>query len=337
MDCLCCADGGVGPSSDSEFLGSLCNLRSADGIPAQFPAEASRYVLYVVAGCPFAARPWTCLGFYGLTDAIRIIKCFPASYEDGWFLEAKSEGEKQLVHAFPDAAVDACPNGTHHIKQLYEKANPRFKGAISVPLLWDTNKDTAVSNASLGLAEMICTQMKPLATKNQDIDLFPSRLQESQLHEEHEELVKMLHARVTTAVYKIHGVMDGKEHDQLVKDYYDTLDELQDRISTKGPYLMGDSIRFADIILFISLIRLDLAYQWRFGLGRKNVREDYPILLAYMKRILALDGVGETVLPRDVMALYFLTLKWVQADKGRTLPLVPAAWEEQCGVDGCKF
>jgi len=47
--------------------------------------------------------------------------------------------------------------------------------------------------------------------------------------------------------------------------------------------------------------------------------------------------VAETVLPRDIMALYFLTLKWVQADNGRTLPQVPASWEEHCGVNGCKF
>jgi glutathionyl-hydroquinone reductase len=150
-------------------------------------------------------------------------------------------------------------------------------------------------------------------------------------------LVQMLHANVTTAVYKIHGIMDGRQHDQLVDAYYDTLDQLQDRIAKQGPYLMGDSIRFADLVLFISLIRLDLAYQWRFGLGRKNVREDYPILLTYMKRILALDGVGDTVLPRDIMALYFLTLKWVQSDKGRTLPQVPSSWKVQCSVDGCKF
>jgi len=236
--------------------------------------------------------------------------------------------------------VDSCPvvTGCHHLKQLYLKANPDFQGAISVPLLWDTVKDTAVSNSSLGLAEMLCTQLKPLATRNQDIDLFPSRLQEPALHQEHDALVKQLHARVTTAVYKIHGVMDGKTHDQLVNDYYETLDELQEQIVKKGNlFLMGDTIRFADIVLFISLVRLDLAYQWRFGLGRKNVREDYPVLLDYKKRILALDGVAETVLPRDIMALYFLTLKWVQADNGRTLPQVPASWEEHCGVNGCKF
>ena len=357
MDCLCCADGGVGPTSDSEFLGSLCRLHNnnkhnngeSSRIPAKFPAEPNRYSLYVVAGCPFAARPWTCLGFYGLSGSgssvsssssssdknkpmIRVIKCFPASYDAGWFLEPRSAGEHQLVQSFPDGQVDACPYNSHHLSQLYYKANSDFKGAISVPLLWDSVQDTAVSNSSLGLAEMICTQLRPMATRNIHVDLFPNRLTEPDLYQEHDALVKMLHTRVTTAVYKMNATQCGKTHDTLVDAYYATLDELQDRLQTAGPYLMGSQVRFADIVLFISLVRLDLAYQWRFGLGRKNVRENYPILLAYKKRILALDGIAETVLPRDIMALYFMTLKWVEQDKGRTLPQVPETWEKECCI-----
>jgi putative glutathione S-transferase len=302
---------------------------------AKFPAEAGgRYHLYVVAGCPFAARPWVCASFYGLTDPtiMRVVKCFPASYDGGWFFEAKSEGEKELVRAFPGASFDACPQNSHHLRQLYDKARPGFKGAISVPLLWDAHGDTAVSNSSLGLAEMICTQMLPLATRNQHERLFPSRVKEPDVHLEHEKLVRSLHSNVTTAVYRMNETKgDGELHDELVDGYYATLDELQDRIFRTGAYLMGDQIRFADIVLFISLVRLDLAYQWRFGLGRKSVREDYPVLLEYKRRILRRPGVAETILPRDIMALYFMTKKWTDANSGRTLPQVPAAWEGHCG------
>lgn len=42
MDCLCCSDGGRGPTSDTEFLGSVCNLDNGE---AKFPAEAGRYVM----------------------------------------------------------------------------------------------------------------------------------------------------------------------------------------------------------------------------------------------------------------------------------------------------
>jgi glutathionyl-hydroquinone reductase len=196
-----------------------------------------------------------------------------------------------------------------------------------------------VSNSSLGIAEMISTQMLPLATRHRDERLFPCRASEPDLHREHGELVRMLHKSVTTAPYRMNETAgDGALHDELVDAYYATLDDLQDRLRRNGPYLLGDKIRFADLVLFISLVRLDLAYQWRFGLGRKSVREDYPGLLEYKRRILRLPGIAETVLPRDIMALYFMTKKWTDAGSGKTLPQVPAAWEGHCGVSpaGCE-
>ena len=227
----------------------------------------------------------------------------------------------------------------HHISQLYELAKPGFQGAKSVPLLWDTQTHTAVSNSSLGLSEMIATQLVPtMATRNLDVALYPSRTKEKELYSEHDDLIKMIHSKITTAVYKINSTSNGKDHDRMVNDYYDTLEDLQKRIIDNGGYLLGPTIRFADLVLFISLIRLDLAYQWRFGLGRRSIRENYPGLLQYMSKMLRMEGMmGECVLPRDIMALYFMTPKWVNmsAVAGKTLPLVPEAWEEKCDSGTC--
>lgn len=348
MDCLCCAGGGKGPTSDTEFLGSICNLKkTSDGTPVIFPVEPNRYTLYLIAGCPFAARPWTVSSFYGLSgkanSVIKVCKCFPAAHDDGWFLTPVSDGEKELVDAFPIAQVDVDPNGydISHVRQLYEKAKPGFKGAISVPLLWDSKQDTAVSNSSLGLSEMIATQMRCRATRNADRVLFPCRETRPLEYQQHSDLVKKIHAQVTTPVYRINATTNGGEHDKLVDEYYSVLDEFERRLGGETPsshFLMGDEVRFADFVLFISLVRLDLAYQWRFGLGKKSIRENYPNLWKFQRRILQIPGIAETVLPRDIMALYFLTPKWVKACAGRmSLPQVPESWETGCTGEGCMF
>mmetsp|Transcript_8545 Transcript_8545/g.14193 ORF Transcript_8545/g.14193 Transcript_8545/m.14193 type:complete len:339 (+) Transcript_8545:83-1099(+) len=334
MDCLCCGAGGAGPATDTEFLGSVCNLVTSDGVPAKFPLEADRYILYVVAGCPFAARPWALQAIYGLP--IKVVKLFPASYEDGWFFQPASEGEKELVSNFPTAATDADPLGHDHLKELYDRANPDFKGVISVPLLWDTKRNTAVSNSSFGLSEMLETQLKPMATRNQDLELYPNSNDTPSLGKEHADLLKWIHSNVTTAVYKMNATQDGKLHDELVEDYYQSLNAMQDRLlqhdtttQSKHSFLMGAKVRFADIILCISLIRLDLAYQWRFGLGRYNIRDDYPRLQQFVQQIMEIEGIKETVFPRDIMALYFMTLKWTKNGNGRSLPQVPHSWESK--------
>ena len=126
---------GVGPTTDKEFLGSICNLYLKDGSNAKFPPEKDRYILYVAAGCPFAARPWVIQALYGLP--IQIVRLFPATEEDGWFFEPQSDGEKDLAKKIPSENVDKDPYGNHHLRQLYLKANPDFSGTVSVPLLWD--------------------------------------------------------------------------------------------------------------------------------------------------------------------------------------------------------
>jgi glutathionyl-hydroquinone reductase len=116
MDCMCCADGGVGTSTDNkEFLGSICRLNLPDGSTAKFPVEKDRYILCVAAGCPFAARPWIIQALYGLP--IDIIRLFPATADNGWFFEPKSEGENELVGKVPTNLVDSDPYDHHHLSQ----------------------------------------------------------------------------------------------------------------------------------------------------------------------------------------------------------------------------
>jgi hypothetical protein len=52
---------------------------------------------------------------------------------------------------------------------------------------------------------------------------------------------------------------------------------------------------------------------------------DYPRLKQFMEQVMAIEGVPESVIPRDIMAQYYMSLKWTE---GRSLPLVPQAWEK---------
>eukprot|EP00978_Attheya_sp_CCMP212_P010957 scaffold26683_cov47-Attheya_sp.AAC.2 len=324
MDCLCCEAGGEGPPSDTDFLGSICTSNEE----AKFPAEAERYTLYVAPGCPFAARPWAVVGFYGLNEkAMQVIRCFPASDQNGWFFEPISEGEKIICASLPQVTCDKDPHcGAHHLSQLYEIAKPGFDGTVSVPLLWDAKQGTAVSNNSMSLAEMISTQMRHLGTRHHDIKLFPDCYDPE--YKEHDELCHWLHENITRAPYKAVDTA-GQDQEMVADKYYSTLDGVQDRLSSSGAYLMGEHIRFADMLLWISLVRLDLAYQWRFGLGKFNIRENYPVLWEYQRRIFKISGMAETVIPREIMAQYYLSAKWVKT-VGHLVPLVPHTWYDAC-------
>ena len=114
---------------DAGFCNGLCpeSLGEAADAPIRFIAEPGRYVLYVSAGCPFAARPWMTSCALGITQSnvIRVARVFPGNSEDGWFVKPVSEAEKKTAAAFEgqDTHDEDDPvfaeNGWTHLRQMY--------------------------------------------------------------------------------------------------------------------------------------------------------------------------------------------------------------------------
>ena len=167
---------------------------TADGVlPAtKIPTEPNCYVLYVIAGCPFA----TCPSGHSSHLQSSHISLPPRTIKGGSLLRRPTEKSMRRQTFQPEAQIDLDPlPGSHHLKQLYTNGQSHiFKGAVSVPLLWDKDQDTAGSNPSLGLTEM---QYQGMATCNQNLGLHPS---DTAVNQEHLDLVKFLHSKMSTAV-----------------------------------------------------------------------------------------------------------------------------------------
>ena len=56
--------------------------------------------------------------------------------------------------------------------------------------------------------------------------------------------------------------------------------------------------------------------------------EDFPRLKTFCQQIFEIEGVKETVIPRDVMSQYFMSTKWTDI---QSLPMVPQSWEKSMG------
>ncbi len=57
---------------------------------------------------------------------------------------------------------------------------------------------------------------------------------------------------------------------------------------------MGNQLTEADIRLFVTLVRFDVAYHGIFKCNLRQIR-DYPYLDAFLSRMLAVPGIKETV------------------------------------------
>ncbi|HXP97936.1 MAG TPA: glutathione S-transferase C-terminal domain-containing protein [Telmatospirillum sp.] len=261
------------------FVRQLSSFRhwiTPDGAPGPsgaggFKAEADRYHLYVALICPWASRTLIARRLKGLDKIISVSVVEPELTAQGWRF-----GEK------PGDAV----NGAIHLHELYTKADRRYSGRATVPVLWDKARRTIVNNESADILRMFNSAFQTLVPSS--LDLYPEDLRAAI-----DALNTQLYGRLNNGVYRAGFAVTQQAHDEAVADVFGMLDDLEGRLSS-GPYLFGARLTEADIRLFVTLVRFDVAYYGLFQCDRRRLA-DYPKLSAYLAHMLDVPGVRETV------------------------------------------
>jgi putative glutathione S-transferase len=248
-----------------------------------FKAEAGRYRLYVALICPWASRTLIARKLKGLEDLIAVTVVNPVQTAQGWGFGG-----------YPGADADPL-HGSSHLHELYTRADDDYTGRATVPVLWDEQTDTMVSNESADIVRMFNTAFADLVPGTPD--LYPA-----DLAADIDALNAEVYDRLNNGVYKAGFASSQGPYDEAVAGVFQMLDTLEDRLT--GDYLFGPRFTEADVRLFVTLIRFDAAYH---GLFKTNLRRiaDYPRLSAYMKRVLRLPGVRETVNLDHIKAGYY--------------------------------
>lgn len=256
------------------------NWITPDGAPGPsgeggFPAESGRYHLYVSLACPWAHRALIFRALKGLDPHIGVSVVHPDMLSDGW--EFRSD--------FPGATGDTL-YGLPFARDLYLKADPGISGRVTVPILWDTQRETIVSNESAEIIRMFNSAFDAL-TGNTD-DYWPADLRAA---------IKPVNERiydtVNNGVYKAGFATTQDAYEAAVHPLFDTLDWLDQRLSDNR-YLMGDRLTEADWRLFTTLIRFDAVYHGHFKCNRARI-VDYPNLSGYLRELYQWPGVRGTV------------------------------------------
>jgi putative glutathione S-transferase len=279
--------GGAFKRSESQFR----NWITPDGSPGPsgvggFAAETGRYHLYVSMACPWAHRTLIFRKLKGLTDHITVSVVHPDMLDQGWTFETDDHG----------ATGDALFGNTH-LHQIYTSAQPDVTTRVTVPVLWDKQQNTIVSNESSEIIRMFNSAFDGLTGDTQDF--WPEELREP---------IEAVNARIydsfNNGVYKCGFATTQAAYDAAVGPLFDTLDWLEDILS-QHRYLLGDRVTEADWRLFPTLIRFDPVYHLHFKCNRKRI-VDYPNLWAYTRELYQWPGVAETVnLPHIVRHYHY--------------------------------
>ncbi len=277
--------GGAFKRSAAQFR----NWITTDGTPGPsgrggFEAESGRYHLYVSHACPWAHRTLIFRELKGLRDHISVSVVHPDMLDKGWTFETDdygATGDKLFGHDFAH--------------QIYTRADPKYSGRVTVPILWDKVEKTIVSNESSEIIRMFNAAFNGI-TGNTD-DYWPEAMRD-----EIEEVNARIYSDVNNGVYKSGFATSQEAYDAAVGPLFDTLDWLEDRLS-HSRYLMGDRITEADWRLFTTLIRFDPVYHLHFKCNKRRL-VDYPNLWAYTRELYQWPGVAETVNMNHIVRHY---------------------------------
>ncbi len=249
-------DGAAGPTGKSGFKG-----------------ERGRYHLYVSLACPWAHRTLIFRALKRLDTAISLSVVHWLMGNEGWTFEAG-----------PGVIPD--PGGARRLYEVYLRSDPAYTGRVTVPVLWDKERNEIVSNESSEIIRMLNSAFDGVGAA--DGDFYPAGLRASI-----DALNRVVYDTVNNGVYKAGFATTQEAYEEAVRPLFATLDSLEARLADNR-YLCGGRLTEADWRLFTTLLRFDAVYVGHFKCNLRRL-VDCPNLWAYTRDLYQYPGVKETV------------------------------------------
>ncbi|RLM90433.1 glutathione S-transferase family protein [Halobellus sp. Atlit-38R] len=270
-------------NEDGEFDRQETTFRDwiQDDPDAEYPAESGRYHVYISRACPWAHRVAMARRLLGLEDDISLSIVEPVRYEDGW----------EFSEEYPDPVY-----GEDYLRDIYTRADADYTGRVTVPVLWDRERETIVNNESREIMRMLDTEFDDA----NGVDLWPEGYRDAV-----DQAIDEIYEPINNGVYRAGFADTQAAHEAAIEDLFDALDRWE-AVLDEQRFLAGDVFTEADIAMFATLIRFDHVYHTHFKCNRRAIHE-YPNLWNYTKEIYQFPGVAETVNLDHITRHYYMS------------------------------
>jgi putative glutathione S-transferase len=286
-------------ATHGEFVRTVSGFRNwvtADG-SSGYPAEPGRYHLYVSLACPWAHRTLIARALKKLEAAVPVSIVEPVMSDQGWAFSA----------ALPDRT-----NGFTYLHQLYTATRPDYTGRVLVPVLWDTQTRTIVSNESADIMRMLNQAFN--AFGDERVDLYPAPLRD-----EIDRINQFIYDNINNGVYRCGFASSQAAYEQAFARLFDALDRIESLLAD-NPYLVGPSATEADWRLFTTLVRFDAVYFGHFKCNRNRI-EDFPHLSRYLRELYLVADIAPTVNIDHIKRHYYISHPHI--NPSRIVPVGP--------------
>lgn len=267
------ADGSAGPTGE-----------------AGFKAEPGRYHLYVSYACPWAHRTLIFRALKKLEDVISVSVVDYYMAEEGWTLFGQHGATGDTLY------------GATRLHEIYTRADPHYSGRVTVPILWDKQRQTIVSNESADIIRMLNSAFNEFGDAS--LDFYPPNLRN-----DIDTINDFVYPNINNGVYRAGFATTQEAYEEAFSQLFGALDTLEDTLSRQR-YLTGSHLTEADWRLFTTLVRFDAVYVGHFKCNLRRIA-DYPNLWNYTRELYQVPGVAETVNMTHIKGHYYASHKTI--------------------------
>jgi len=239
-----------------------------------FEAQAGRYHLYVSYACPWAHRTLIYRALKGLQDLVSVSFVHWYMAEDGWTFAADDDG-----------IVGDKLFGASYLRELYVRAQSDVTSRVTVPILWDTERETIVSNESAEIIRMFNTAFDDVGAAAGDYYPESARGRIDAINQR-------VYDTLNNGVYRCGFATSQSAYDEAIVPLFETLDWLEEELRDSR-FLCGDTPLEADWRLLPTLLRFDPVYHGHFKCNRRRL-VDYPNLWGYTRDLYQWPGIADT-------------------------------------------
>lgn len=269
-------------SRDGKFEREQAKRRhwvTPDGAPGPdgqggFQAEAGRYHLYVSLACPWAHRTLIYRKLKGLEPLIDVSVVSWLMAEHGWTFDKSTGSSGDALDEFD------------YLHQRYTRDDPKYSGRVTVPVLWDRERQCIVNNESADIIRIFNSAFDELTGST--LDFYPEAL-----HGEIDALNARIYPAINNGVYRAGFATTQEAYEEAFDELFRELDWLERRLG-KQRYLTGEYLTEADWRLFTTAIRFDAVYHGHCKCNLRRI-EDYPNLSNWLRELYQWPGIAETV------------------------------------------
>ena len=271
--------GGLGPA---DAQGNYQRPPGAFATLPPLPADASAadgHVLIVGRSCPWAHRAWLVWSLRQLQASITLLVVEPDSETGRWRFSTPFEGCSTLA-------------------DLYSRSGAAAGVRATVPALVARSSGRIVLSESARLIELLNHWPQPAGAP--ELNLEPADQTTST-----EQWRERLQHSVNDGVYRCGFARNQAAYDRAEAALFDTLAAVNASLAARaGEWLSGPQLSLADVVLFPTLIRLELVYAPLFGCSRVPLWQ-LDGLWRWRQRFHALEGVAASCWPEAWRLDYF--------------------------------